>query len=67
MSKKKPLNNYARYSGMGIQMAVIISLGMFGGMKLDELVGIKFPIFTIVLSLAAVAMAIYVSIKDFLK
>jgi hypothetical protein len=52
---------------MGIQMAVIIGLGAYGGIKLDELIGIKFPVFTILLSLLSVALAIYISIKDFLK
>ncbi len=64
---KKPLNAYARYSGMGIQMAVIIGLGTYGGIKLDALISIKFPVFTILFSLLSVALAIYVSIKDFIK
>ncbi len=49
-------------------MGVIIFIGMYGGIKLDEWLGIKkFPIFTIVLSLLAVFGAIYFVIKDFLK
>jgi putative F0F1-ATPase subunit (Ca2+/Mg2+ transporter) len=67
LPKKPPINDYARYSGMGIQMLIIIGLGTYGGIKLDELLKIKFPIFTIVCSLASVALAIYVVIKDFLK
>ena len=50
-----------------MQMAVIISLGTYGGIQLDSLTGIKFPIFTIVLSLLSVALAIYISVKDLLK
>jgi hypothetical protein len=67
LPKKPPINDYARYSGMGIQMLVIIGLGTYGGIKLDELLKIKFPVFTIVCSLASVALAIYVVIKDLLK
>jgi len=52
---------------MGIQMVIIIGLGTYGGIKLDELLKIKFPIFTIICSLLSVALAIYIVIKDLLK
>ncbi|MBW6502216.1 MAG: AtpZ/AtpI family protein, partial [Bacteroidales bacterium] len=45
------LQNYARYSGMAFQMIVIIGLATWGGVKLDELLSMKTPVFTIVLSL----------------
>ena len=49
-------------------MGAIIFLGMFGGIKLDQALGLKkFPVFTLVLSLASVFLAIYFAIKDFLK
>ncbi|MBK7432321.1 MAG: AtpZ/AtpI family protein [Bacteroidetes bacterium] len=56
-----------RYASMGTQMMVIIGLGVFGGVKLDEYLGWKIPIATLVLSLLSVAVAIYLSIRDFLK
>jgi len=65
--KKPALNNYARYSSIAIQMAVIIFAGVFGGFKLDKLVNIKFPIFTVLFSLISVGLAIYFAIKDLLK
>lgn len=65
---KSPTNNsYLKYSGMAIQMAVIITLGVFGGKKLDQFFNLNQPVFTLVLSLFAVFAAIYISIKDFLK
>lgn len=64
---KDQINNYAKYSALAFQMAVIIGLGTFGGYKLDKLLGLDFKIFTIVLSLLSVVMAIYFAIKDFLK
>ena len=65
---KSPINNsYLKYSGMAIQMAAIITLGVFGGKKLDQFFNLKQPVFTLLLSLFAVFAAIYVSIKDFLK
>jgi hypothetical protein len=48
-------------------MAVIIFAGVFGGFKLDKLVNIKFPIFTVLFSLISVGLAIYFAIKDLLK
>lgn len=64
---QKPLSDYAKYSGLGIQMAVIIGGGCYGGYKLDNYFGNKTPIFTIVLSLTSIALAMYVVLKDFIK
>lgn len=60
--KGNPLHNYAVYSNMGIEMAVIIAAGVFGGIKLDEWLKIS-PLFTILLSLFGVGIAMYVMIK----
>jgi ATP synthase protein I len=62
---QKGLNNYAKYSGVGFQMLIIILAGTFGGIKLDKVLTTKFPIFTIVLSFLAVILAMYVVIKEF--
>lgn len=64
---QKPLNSYAKYSGLGIQMALIIGGGCYGGYKLDEHSGNKTPIFTIILSLVSIALAMYIVLKDFIK
>ncbi|MCX6287074.1 MAG: AtpZ/AtpI family protein [Bacteroidetes bacterium] len=63
---KKGLNQYARYSGMAFQMMVIIVAGAFGGLKLDEWLKTK-PVFTVILSIAAVFLAIYYVTRDLLK
>jgi hypothetical protein len=67
--KKQPEDKNAmmRYASMGTQMMAIICIGVFGGVKLDEYLGWKVPVATLVLSLLSVAVAIYLSIKDFLK
>lgn len=62
IKKDKPLQNYAIYSNMGIEMAVIIAAGVFGGIKLDEWLKIA-PLFTILLSLFGVGIAMYVMIR----
>ncbi|MEI6852015.1 MAG: AtpZ/AtpI family protein [Bacteroidota bacterium] len=62
-----PLNNYAKYSSIALQMLVIIAGGVVGGYYLDKWIGIKFPVFTVLFSFLSVSLAIYISIKDFLK
>jgi F0F1-type ATP synthase assembly protein I len=61
------IKNFARYSGMAFQMIGIILATTWGGMKLDQLTGLKTPVFTIILSLLGVFAAIWVAVKDFIK
>jgi len=65
--KKKYLDSYARYSSIGFQMLAIILIGVFGGVKLDQWLQLKVPVFTIVLSVASVILAIYYAVKDLLR
>jgi hypothetical protein len=48
-------------------MAVIIVITVWGGKKLDNLLLLKTPVFTIILSLLGVFAAIYAAIKDFIR
>ncbi|MFW6227487.1 MAG: AtpZ/AtpI family protein [Bacteroidota bacterium] len=64
---KGNLHDYARYSSIAIQMLVIITAGVWGGVQLDKLLNLKFPLLTILLSFASVGIAIYISIKDFIN
>lgn len=65
--KKSDLTGYAKYTSIAVQMVVVIAGGIFGGYKLDQWLDLHFPVFTIVLALASVALAIYLVIRDFLK
>lgn len=64
----KPQNNkiksYVQYSGLGFQMIGIIGLFTFVGTKLDESQGLKTPIYTAILSLLGVIIALYTVIKS---
>lgn len=62
MAGKKQWSAGASYSGMAFQMGVIIAGGTFGGIKLDEWLGLS-PLFTIVCALASIALAMYVMIN----
>ena len=61
------LNAYAKYTGLGIQMVVIILACVWGGRELDKYLAFKTPVFTIVLSLLGVFAAIYTAVRDFIK
>jgi len=65
--KKRLLDNYTRYSSIAFQMLIIILIGVFGGIKLDEWLKLSIPVFTIILSVAAVILSIYTVTRDLLK
>jgi hypothetical protein len=48
-------------------MGIIIFISVWGGQKLDHLLLLKTPVFTIILSLLGVAAAMWTAIKDFIK
>jgi ATP synthase protein I len=65
--ENKGLNDFAKYTGLGLQMLGIIAFTTWGGTKLDKIAGFNVPVFTIILSLFGVFAAIYTAIKDFIK
>jgi len=65
---KKGVNSYAKYSAMGIQMVVIVAVGVIGGVKLDAWLRPElFPLFTVFLTLFSIFGALYLFLKDFIK
>jgi F0F1-type ATP synthase assembly protein I len=64
--KKQQFNSYARYSGMGLQMLIIILAGVFGGYKLDQWLHTG-PLLIIILSIISVVISIYSVTRDLLK
>jgi len=70
MPKKFPnkktfdFKDYARYSSMFFQMAVIIGIGVVGGYWLDRWVDWKFPVFIVLCSFISIIAAIYYVVKD---
>lgn len=61
-----PAKNYARYGALAFQMAAVIALSVLGGQWLDNTIGWKFPVFTILLmlsGLAGVIWSIYRSVR----
>ena len=61
--KRKPLNQFLKLSNLGIQMGLIIGIGVFAGLKAD--LYFKFEAtFTISFSLLGVFGALFYAIKE---
>lgn len=60
------LRDVARYSGLAFQIGFIILIGTLAGKYLDRHFQTQKPVFTLVLSLLSVFVALYLSLKDFL-
>jgi uncharacterized membrane protein len=61
---KKQLNNFIKFSGIGIQMIIIICLFSFLGVWLDGVFPNDYSIYVVVFSLLGVALAMYYVIKQ---
>ncbi len=66
-AKKKKANLFVRFSSAGIQMTILIIGGALGGQYLDEKSGNDKPIYTVVFSLIALAIGLYLIIKEVLN
>ena len=65
-SSNKPVRqfrSYTRFSGLAIQMGIIIAAGTIGGVKLDEKLNLS-PLFTLIGSLGSIFVSLYFVIKE---
>ena len=61
------MNEYGKYSAIAFELLCIVFLGVFAGYKLDEhFVELK-PLFTVSLSLIAIAIGLYATLKKLTK
>jgi F0F1-type ATP synthase assembly protein I len=67
LRQQQPTKNAMQYTGIAMQMLAPIVIGFLGGMKLDNYLQNKTPIFTLLFGLGGVATGIYLAIKDFIK
>ncbi len=65
--RKKQLRDYARYSNLAFKLIVVVLAGFFGGMKLDDVLNLSTPIFTLVLAVSGLFISLYLLIKDLSK
>jgi len=69
MKKLKPPKNskdFVKYSSLAFEMIVIMGLGVFAGIKLDDWLNTS-PVFTLILMIFSVIGAIFHAIKNFLN
>jgi F0F1-type ATP synthase assembly protein I len=64
--KDSPIHQYAVYTNLAFEMGAVIALGVFGGIKLDKLLNTS-HLFTIICSLAGIALSLYLIIRSSLK
>ncbi|MCQ2253275.1 MAG: AtpZ/AtpI family protein [Bacteroidales bacterium] len=64
---KDRLRLVAKYTSAAFQMAAIIVFGALGGRYLDQTFETSFSVWTLVLTIVAVALALYFFIKDISK
>ena len=62
-ASKDNLNDYARFSSIAIQMLIIIGLGTFIGIKLDEYYPNDYNAYTIILALVSVILSMVYVIR----
>ena len=65
--KMNYLKEYSKYSSLVVQMIVIVSAGVLGGIQLDRLMNTKGSIFTIILTLFATFLALFYMFRTLLK
>lgn len=64
MAKPSQSNQYLKYSGMVIQLFVLLGIGAWAGQYLDEKLNTPDPYFTILLILLFMAGFFYKLVKD---
>jgi len=66
---QKEVNKYGnamKYAALGTQMMVLLGLGVFGGMKLDEKLHTS-PLFLVVLPVVALFFSLYQLYRQLVK
>jgi len=53
------VKDYVKYTGIGLQMFVIILLGSWGGKELNDYLGYKQPVITATAALLSIFLAMY--------
>lgn len=54
-----------RYLGLGTQWMVLLLLAVWGGMKADDTLQWRFPLFTVLLPLVALIYSLWKLIQEF--
>jgi hypothetical protein len=63
---KKQFDDFIRYSSLAFEMMIIMGIGVWLGVKLDQWLNMSFPAFTLSLMILSVIGAIYHAIRKFI-
>ena len=63
---KKQFDDFIRYSSLAFEIMIIMGIGVWLGVKLDQWLNMSFPVFTLGLMILAVIGAIYHAIRKFI-
>ena len=66
-SSPKKINNYIKYSGIGMQMFAIIGMGCYGGVKLNAYLELDKPYITAIVSLLSILLAMMYAFRQVQK
>lgn len=66
-NKKKYLNQYLKYSTIGFQMIAVVVAGALLGDWLDDKYNPDGKLYTVICSLLAIFLALYLALKELLK
>lgn len=64
---RKQVDAYLKYSGMAVQMGVIMLIGTFAGQQLDARFQTERPYLTVLFALLSIFAALYLTLKDILS
>jgi hypothetical protein len=67
MSDAEKYNSTMRYVSLGTQWMVMLLIAVWGGWKLDHVIGWKFPLLLILFPLLALGISLWQLIKEFNK
>jgi ATP synthase protein I len=62
--KRRRSDRFLRFTGMAMQMGLIIAAGVWGGIRLDQIFANNSHIWTLSLSLLSVGLAMFLVIRD---
>jgi len=63
-NNKQIINKFARYTSLAFEMGIIIFAGAFVGNWLDKKYNLEKPYFTMILSLIAIFVSLFLIIKQ---
>lgn len=61
------MQEYSKYTGLIFQMSAIVIIAILGGIKLDKVLSLSHPVFTIILTIIGSLLALYHLFHTLLK